>query len=156
MSDTSAPTPEEGLEITDTGLVHLRIDSVDYWLRRPKIGEMRIIEDAFVDASEMHLASAQRLASAISGAADDDPDVDGVADQVDGMIEATRDAATETDAVVHAVLEAWRLTVRTLERERRTLPDDDDDLPPWLANFTTSNAMRTGWRRLPWLAAPPT
>lgn len=146
---------EEGFEITQTGLVHMRIDSVDYWLRRPKIGQMREIEDAFVAASSGQLDLVQQLASdTIAATTDEQIDADPEA-AVAAATDAVEQAKAAAERILAAALNAWRLAVDMLERDGKKLPAEDDEMPPWLGTFATSNAMRQGWRRIPWLAAPP-
>jgi len=169
MTDTTADPSDpsdDGVEITGTGLVHLRLDGVDYWLRRPKIGEMKRLEELIVGAAKLQTDRITRLADKVQEAtaaaeaanAEHGGDDAAVASEVGpnaaAVVEAAEAAEADMAAIEQALLSAWREVVQTLERDGKTLPDDDDDLPPWLANFDLFGAVRKAWRRLPWLAAP--
>jgi hypothetical protein len=169
VSDTEHPpeqTPDEGVEITSTGLVHLIIDGTDYWLRRPKIGEMKRLEELIVAAAKLQTDRLSRLAERVEEAAavaeaakaahgaDSESAAVEASAEANDVVEAAEAAEDDMAAIVEGLLNAWREVVRTLERERRTLPDENDDLPPWLANFDLFTEMRKAWRTLPWLAAP--
>jgi len=171
MTDTNtepADLPDDGVEITATGLIHLRLDGADYWLRRPKIGEMKRLEEQIVGAAKLQTDRITRLAdkvkqatviaetAAAADASDGEASATEVGAEVAEVVAAAEAAESDMDAIVTALLEAWREVVRTLERDGRTLPDDDDELPPWLANFDLFGDVRKAWRRLPWLAAPRT
>jgi len=158
---------DDGVEITGTGLVHLRLDGVDFWLRRPKIGEMKRLEEQVVAAAELQTDRIRRLAERVeeaveasegteaAGGDESDAQAAEMAPEVLAeVVSAAEQAEDEMQAIVTALLACWREIVRVLERDRQTLPDDDDELPPWLANFDLIGEVRKAWRRLPWLAAP--
>lgn len=110
------------IEIKASGEIRLRIEGESYLLRRPKVGELRRLEE-IVD----RLAEDER-AERVAAKAEE---------------RTARSFAPE-------ILAWWQDVVETLESKDRTLPDDHDELPAWLANPQLLGDLRVCWREVPW------
>lgn len=123
------PTPDDGLDVTPSGALRMTAAGTVYHLRRPTIGEMRRLEE------DLRTIGADQRA------------------ELDAAKAEGRDPESFDGRIVGWVRDA----VATLERDGKTLPDDDDDLPGWMLNPTLPSELRTLWRSTPWTAgANPT
>lgn len=120
---------EDGISVTPAGVLRLVVDDVEYLLRRPKVGQMRYLEESIRAIGE-----AQRVELEAAAAEERDPR------SFDGD------------------LLGWlRDVVRTLDRNGRELPESDDDLPSWMLNARLAADIRIHWQTVPWAAgANPT
>ena len=110
------------INIQKSGEIRLIIDGENYHLRRPKVGELRELEEA-VD----QLAEQER----------------------DERAKAKAEARTAR-SYTPEILAWWRSVIVLLAKKSDALPDDDDDLPSWLANPTLLGDLRVAWRTVPW------
>lgn len=110
------------IEIKKDGQIRLRIDGESYLLRRPKIGELRRLEEA-TDA-----LAVQERDEKIAAKAEERP----------------------PRPMTDEILDWWRDVVETLEQKDQTLPVDNDDLPAWLASPQLLGDARLTWRTVPW------
>lgn len=123
------PEIDDGLDVTPAGVLRMTASGQQYLLRRPKIGEMRRLEE------ELRTIGADQRAE----------------------LDAARDEGRDPVPVDDRVLAWVRDAVATLERSGKTLPDDDDELPGWMLNPAFPSELRALWRSTPWTAgANPT
>lgn len=115
-------THADEFDIQADGKVRIIIDGTNYLLRRPKIGEARVLEEAIKDV--------------------------GTREQEE--IEAAKKEDRPRESFESDVLDWWRLVVETLEKNDKRLPDDNDELPMWLTNNQLITNIELGWRTVPW------
>jgi hypothetical protein len=115
-------TAADEFNAQSNGKLRLIVDGENYLLRRPKIGELRELEEAITE-----IGAAER-AELVAAAAEE---------------RAARDFTQE-------ILAWWRRVVTLLEESGKTLPDVDDDLPAWMLNATLLGDARVVWREVPY------
>lgn len=158
MTTTSAPdteAPDEGVGITPTGLVQIQLDGQLFVLRRPKIGQMRALEESLVaiatDEIERKATLAKDIAEAAGQDAESRPDEALSDEQAAAVAETVVEHESDQRTTQGQLFDWWRECVRVLEKGGQKLPDSDDEMPPWLANWDLLAEVRRAWRSLPWL-----
>lgn len=125
---------EDLFQLLPSGAIRIQAGGTRYDLVRPTIGEQRRFSEGLDELVRLERRSQGRDPET------NDPPPEG---WTPGPDTPTR------EEVNHALLNWWRDVVVTLGNGA-ALPDDDDELPPWLQQGTLVAEVRQHWLTVPW------
>lgn len=165
MTDTTNTTDarefdEELFEPWADGRVHLRLNGKDYWLRRPKFKELRLIRESLKPLAEDERNENERLRAIAKRRVDEGPKTPNGEPILDDsaqplLADATAEEAAETGAITDARNERM---LRWMHREvlvrlaQPGYPDADDEwenLPLWMASTAVVQDLNEHWSSVP-------
>lgn len=120
--------PTDTVEFTDAGLLKVLIDDQTYTLRRPKIGELRALDEAWTAIGDAQTERQRMLA---------------------GLDDTARKEVPPHDFAPDFI--AWYRQAFDLLSDT-PLPESDDDLPGWFVGAEAGNEIRPKWKSVPWVA----
>ena len=143
---------DEPLTLKPDGTIACSVGQTSYKLRRPNVGELRRLWEAWEEASDDTIAHRQTHADALEAVeetlAGDDTEAKKDARKDHRRIKA------DIRASDHAIWAAWiRDVFDTLGKQK--LPESDDDLEPWLLTLNTGVRFLQHWQATPLASGVP-
>lgn len=134
------------LKYEDNGTITCSVGGTRYRLRRPKVGELRRLWEGWEEGNDDTIAHIEERAAEVA-ALDKILDGDDTIAKLDARKER-RGIQTEIRFANQAVWAGWaRDAFATLGDGK--LPDDDEQLEPWLLTATTGLDFIRHWQKVP-------
>lgn len=167
-TQTDAEEPKEGLDLRDTGNIHLWVEGKQYKLRRVRGREFRRLREAWhemldgltVSQAENQAWLADIQEKAVTRASEGQPLMTD-----DERVENVRRGREQQAEADRAVIGWWIEVVEVLgtdnaldkligpkDDEGNRPPDAWEDMPPWLSSIATGTKVLEHWRSVPSLS----
>ncbi len=145
------------VQIRDDGQVWLTLSGKKVTLRRPTIGEVRLVQDAAVNAGDLHYDLSVTLQEKARGIAEEH----GVDLDAEEAVQQEKDAGHEYMVALREVrqqigrdqqalwVQVGRDLLALLATGGYEAPDDDDDMDPLFLSAALYTRLIRGWTTVP-------